>query len=120
MMRDRSTMLPTCSSDVGGETRRSRIEGGGKGKLLDLFAGGQVVADAEDSRESGGGEIGNWIGETGATCWDLWWSARRRRSSMTGWKAADDDDVDVGACGCARGACDADATWCGRVANLVG
>jgi len=32
---------------------------------------GKVVADAEDSRESGGGEIGNWIGETGATCWDL-------------------------------------------------
>jgi len=60
--------VPTCSSE-GGETRRSRIEGGGKGKLLDLLAG--KVVDAEDSRESGGGEIGNWIGETGATCWDL-------------------------------------------------
>lgn len=69
MGRECPTMLPTCSSEVGGETRRSRIEGGGKGKL-DLLAG-KVVADAEDSRESGGGEIGNWIGETGATCWDL-------------------------------------------------
>lgn len=70
-------MLPTCGSEVGGETRRSRIEGGGKGKLLALLLLGQVVADTEDSRESGGGEIGNWIGESGATCcWDdLWWSA---------------------------------------------
>lgn len=65
--RECPMMLPTCSSEVGGETRRSRIEGGGKGKLLDLLAG-KALADAEDSRESGGGEIGNWIGETGATC----------------------------------------------------
>lgn len=35
--------------------------------MLDLLAG-KALADAEDSRESGGGEIGNWIGETGATC----------------------------------------------------
>lgn len=58
MRRECPTMLPTCSSEVGGETRRSRIEGGGKGKLSDLLAG-KVVADAEDSRDSGGGEIGN-------------------------------------------------------------
>lgn len=29
--------VPTCSSEVGVETRRSRIEGGGKGKLVDLL-----------------------------------------------------------------------------------
>lgn len=28
--------LPTCSSEEDGETRRSRIDGGGNGKLLDL------------------------------------------------------------------------------------
>lgn len=53
-----------CSSEEDGETRRSRIDVGGKGKL-DLVA---QVTELGDSRDSGGGDIGNWIGETGATC----------------------------------------------------
>lgn len=57
-------VVPTCSSEVDDETRRSRIEGGGNGKLLDLVP---HVIGLGDSKERAGGEIGNWIGEIGAT-----------------------------------------------------
>lgn len=61
---DSRSMVYSCSSEEDGETRRSRIDVGGKGKL-DLVA---QVTELGDSRDSGGGDIGNWIGETGATC----------------------------------------------------
>lgn len=51
-------ILPTCSSGVEvGEILRSRIEGGGKGKLLGLLVA--QVTEPDDSSESGGGDMGN-------------------------------------------------------------
>ena len=81
------------------------MDGGGKGKLEVLLGLG-----LGDSRESGGGEIGNCIGETGANCWHRC-SIRRRRSILE-WKfddgggadSVEDDGGGGGGCG----------TTCGR------
>lgn len=77
------------------------MEGGGNGKLDDLLFG----LGLGDSKDSGGGEIGNCIGETGANCWHL--STRRRRSILE-WKADDGGGADSVEDDCGR------ATTCGR------
>lgn len=53
----------TCRSNVEGDTCKSRNEGGGKGKWFDWEA---QTKEFGDSRDSGGGDMGN-MGETGGT-----------------------------------------------------
>ena len=75
--RSHQAVVPTCNSVVEGETRRSIIDGGGKGKL-EVF----VSLGLGDSKDNGGGEIGNCIGEAGANCWHRSTRRRRRRSTL--------------------------------------